>query len=70
MIHPALNHPVRGDCQFEAELEKAETENLCERAGYSLKCCLASWREGRKKKKKSPGKGIEKLHCSLVEDRK
>lgn len=66
MIHTALNHPVRGDCQFEAELERAETENLCERASYSLKCCLATRRE----RKKCQGKGTEILHCRVVEDRK
>lgn len=37
MIHKALNHPGRGGSLFEAELERAGAETVCERASYPLK---------------------------------
>lgn len=37
VIHEALNHPGRGGCLFEAELERVGAEKVYERASYPLK---------------------------------
>lgn len=65
MIHKALNHPGRGGSLFEAELERAGAETVCERASYPLKSSVE-----HKKEKSAETKKLTVLHCGHLDDRR
>lgn len=64
VIHKAVNHPGRGGCLFEAELERVGAEKVYERASYPLKSSVEH------DEKKRQDKGMAALHCRHLEDRK